>query len=172
MSCTRHPRLADQRGLTLVELLIAMSIFIVIALSSGILFASVLKLSAKSKLVEEIQREGDAVVANYARNLRDTVSVDTANSNFVTDPNTLQVRLSTDQTRKYVVTSGQLHYIGEDGVDQNLLLPGTTISSLTYTPASDSTGLQVVTIRLNLSRTKAGQTQTLNFGSTVSTRPQ
>ena len=70
------------------------------------------------------------------------------------------------------MTGGQLHYVNESGVDQNLLLPGTTVTSLTFTPASDTIGLQVITAQLTLSRTKAGQTQALSFGSTINTRPQ
>lgn len=162
----------SQRGLTLVELIVAGTIFTVIALSSAILFASVLKLGARSKLVEEIQREGDAAVAGMSRNLRDGVSLDTANSVLTGNPQALQIKLSNNQTRKYYVTGGQLHYINESGVDQNLLLPGTTVTSLTFTPASDTIGLQVISAQLTLSRTKAGQTQSLSFGSTINTRPQ
>jgi hypothetical protein len=156
----------------LIELLIAATIFIILAVASSVLFSTVLKLSASSKLVEEIQREGDAVVAGFSRNMRDTVSVDTNLSNFVTNPNALGMKTASGQTRRYFVTNGQLHYVSETGVDQSLLQPGTTVTNLTFTPASDSTGLQVITVRLVLSRTKAGQTQQLDFGSTINTRPQ
>jgi type II secretory pathway component PulJ len=170
MSLIRSIR--DQRGLSLVEVVIAATILIIVSIASAVIFSSVLKLSATSKLVEEIQREGDAVVAGFARNMRDTVSVDTNLSNFVTNPNALAMKTSGGQTRRYYVTGGQLHYVSESGQDQSLLQPGTTVTNLTFSPASDSTGLQVITVHLTLSRTKAGQTQQLEFGSTVNTRPQ
>jgi prepilin-type N-terminal cleavage/methylation domain-containing protein len=164
--------LRDERGLTLVELIIASTIFAIIAIASAILFSTVLKLSSTSKLVEEIQREGDAVVAGFARNMRDTVSVDTSLSNFVTNPNTLALKTSGGQTRRYYVLDGQLHYVDESGTDQSLLQPGTTVTNLVFATSSDSSGLQVVTVNLKLARTKAGQTQQLDFGSTINTRPQ
>lgn len=164
--------ISNQRGFSLVELLIAMTILIIISVASAIIFSATLKLSATSKLVEEIQREGDAVVAGFARNMRDTVSVDTNLSNFVTNPNALAMKTSSGQTRRYYATNGQLHYVNESGLDQSLLQPGTTVTNLTFTPASDSTGLQVVTVQMRLQRTKGGQTQQLDFGSTVNTRPQ
>lgn len=163
---------SDQRGFTLVELITAISIFMVVATASVILFIGVLQLRNKTKVVEEIQREGDSVVSHMSRNLRDAVAVDTANSNFSTDPNSIRVRLADNNFRRYYVTNNQLHYVSESGSDQLLQQPGTTVTSLTFKAGSDTTGLQVITARISLQRTKGNYSQTLTFGSTVNTRPQ
>lgn len=163
---------ANQRGVTLIELIMAMTIFLIVITASVVLYTSVLKIDAKSKLVEEIQREGDSIVSHMSRNLRDIVAVDTANSNFSTQPNSIRVRLANNAYRRYYVSSGQLHFVSETGEDQLLQQPGTTVSTLTFKAGSDTTGLQVITATISLSRTKDGINETLSFNSTINTRPQ
>ena len=164
----------DSRGFTLVELVISVSIFMVLMLAAVTLYTTTLKTYLKDKITQDLQRENDAVLAHMTQNLREAVSVDTANSNFTANPNTLTVKLkTTGQSRKYYVTGNQLHYINEAGTDTNLLGPGTTATSLTMTPTSDANStLKSVKIRGTLSRTKNSLTSTLDLASSVSVRPQ
>lgn len=166
--------LRNQRGFSLIELLVAMSIFMVLLVASTTLYSGVLKVNLKDKANQDLQREGDAILSHMSRTLKEAVAVDTANSNFVTNPNVLQVKLvNPAQTRKYYVTGNQLHYVDESGTDTDLLSPGSTDISLTFTPTSDAAG-SLVSIRINatLQRIRYGQTVTLPVGSTITTRPQ
>jgi prepilin-type N-terminal cleavage/methylation domain-containing protein len=163
----------DQAGFTLIELVVAMSIFVVLLLAAGVAYGNVVKLYTKDQLTQAIQRDGDSVLAHMSRNLREATAYDAPNSNLVTDPNTLQVRLLSGQTRKYYVASGQLHYVDEAGSDQSLLPPGTTVTSLTFTPAVDTDqALRSVKISATLRRARGTYATTLNIGSTITTRPQ
>lgn len=163
---------ANQRGVTLIELLVAMMIFLIVIAAAVMLYTGVLKVDARTKLTEEIQREGDSIVSHMSRNFRDVVAVDTANSNLSTDPNSIRVRLADNSYRRYYVSSGQLHFVSEAGEDQLLQQPGTTVDSLTFEVGSDTNGLQVISTDISLTRTKNGVTETLEFDSTVNTRPQ
>ncbi len=160
------------RGFTLIELLVAVSIFILLATLSATLLGSVLKTYASDKLTQDLQREADAALAHMSTNLKEATSYDSANSNLSTNPNSLAVKLSTNQGRRYYVTGSQLHYVNESGADENLLQPGTTVTSLTFEPTSEGTALKSVKIRGTLRRAKGGAVVTTDVGSTVGTRPQ
>lgn len=159
-------------GFTLIELLLAVSIFILLATLSATLLGSVLKTYASDKLTQDLQREADAVLAHMSTNLRVATVYDSANSNLATNPNSLAVKLSTNQGRRYYVTGSQLHYVNESGADENLLQPGTTVTSLIFEPTSENTALKSVKIRATLRRAKGGAVVTSDVGSTVGTRPQ
>lgn len=162
----------DQRGVTLVELLTAVTILAILLTASAVLYTSIVKIDARTKLTEEIQREGDAVVSHMSQNFRDAVAVDTAGSNFSTQPNSIRFRLADGNYRRYYVSSDQLHFVSESGNDQLLQQPGTTVEELSFKVGSDTTGLQVITATISLAREKDGASETLEFNSTVNTRPQ
>ncbi len=164
--------LRDQRGLSLIELVVSIAVIAALITTSAVLFSVIIKVYAKDKVGQDLQREGDTVMASISQNIKEAVSVDQANSNFTNNPNTLTFRLSNNQTRKYYVSSGQLHYVNESGTDRVILQPGTSVSSLTFTADSDQVGLQVLGVNLGLSRTKYGQTVTYTLASTINTRPQ
>lgn len=161
-------------GFTLIELVVAMTIFIVIALASATLYGTIVKINLKNQVTQDVQREGDAIQAHFSQNLKSAVSVDTTNSNFVANPNTLTVKLSGGTTsRKYYVTSSQLHYIDENGTDTILVEPSTTVTSLTFATTSDANNnLKSIKISGTLSRTKNRQTGTYTIATTIDTRPQ
>lgn len=167
-------KFTDQRGLTLIELVVAVTIFSVILTVCVTVFTSVLKQNAREKVTLDLQREADGILGNMALNLKEAISIDTANSNFVTDPHVLSVNMETaGQTRRYQVTGGQLHYIDTAGIDTNLMSPGTTVTSLTFTPTSSAENkLLTVKIRGTITRSKGGQTVTFPLSSSVNTRPQ
>jgi prepilin-type N-terminal cleavage/methylation domain-containing protein len=163
---------SGQRGFSLIELVIAVSIFLVLMLGSVTLYTTVLKTNLKDKITQDLQREADFVLASYSQNLREAVSVDAANSNFTINPHILQVNLLSGSNRRYYVTSSQLHYRNEAGVDQTLLQPGTTVSSLTYATTTGADGLKSISIQATLTRTQVRATVSVSIGTTVGTRPQ
>lgn len=160
------------RGFTIIELLIAVTIVIALALAAATLFASVLKLQVRDKLTQDLQREADAVSEHMSRNLKQAVSVDTVNSNFTTNPNTLTVKLENNQSRKYFVTGSQVHYVNESGTDENLQAPGSTTTSLTFEQSTANQVLQQIKIRGTLRRARGNTVITVDFGTSVSPRPQ
>lgn len=163
-----------QAGVTLIELIVAISIFIVLALASGTLYAMLSKVYLKNQVTQDIQREGDAVLAEMSRNIKEATQLDVVQSNLITNPNTLTVRLKSGSTRKYYVATGQLHYVDENGVDKALLEPGTTVTSLTYGVITGTDGLTLKSVSINgtLSRTKNRQTVNYPMVSSVEMRPQ
>lgn len=156
-----------------MELIVAMSIFMVLLLAATVLYTTTLKTYLKDKVTQDLQREGDSILAHMSRNLKEAISVDTANTDVVTNPNVLTVRLLDNSSRKYYVTGNQIHYVGENGADVNLQSPNTTTVSLTMAPTVDAEGKLVsVRIRTTLRRIKFGNTVNLDVGSTIGTRPQ
>lgn len=165
-----------QRGVTLVELIVAVTIAVALIVSSGTLYATVIRVYIKDQINQDIQRESDGIVNQLSTNLRDAKTVNVAQSNFATNPNTLTVDVGTNQTRKYYVTGNQLHFVSEQGVDDLLLQPGTTVTSLTFTPTNitvdGQTTLKSIAVAFTLSRTKNTQITTLSTTTTIGTRPQ
>ena len=166
--------LSNQSGVTLIELLVGISILAIVLTAATSLYVMTLRTSLENKLVQELQREADAVQAHLSQNLKEAVAVDSANSNFTTNPNTLQVNLSAGGlTRRYYVTGQQLYYRNESGVDTNLLTPGTTITSFLVTPTSSATNeLVALQVRGTLQRARYGQTKQFTLGTTIHPRPQ
>lgn len=162
----------NERGISLVEIIVAVSIFVVVALASATLYATVIKVNLKDKLTQDLQREGDEVMAHMSRTLKEATRVDTANSNLTTNPNSLRVFLKSGAARRYYVAGNQVHYVAETGTDENLMAPGSSVTTLTFTPTSDGQDLKSVNVSATLSRTQNQQTVTLTVGTTVNTRPQ
>lgn len=172
-STSLHRTLRHPEGFTLIELIVAISIFMVLMLTATALYTTTLKTYLKDKVTQDLQREGDAILAHMSRNLKDVNNVDAANSNFTVNPNVLSVRLADNTSRKYYVSGNQLHFTDESGSTINLQSPGSTTASLTMAPTSDAASKLVsVKIRTTLRRVKYGNTINLDVGSTVSTRPQ
>lgn len=166
-------RSSTQAGFTIIEILIAVTIFALLLTISVTSFAVIAKISAKNKLVQTLERDADAMEAHMTQNLKPAQQIDTATTNTTTNPNNLGVKITGNQVRRYYVTSGVLHYVSEAGADSTLLTPNTTVTALTYTTSTDATGnLTSVRIQGTLSRTSAGQTVTQSIATTVTMRPQ
>ncbi len=168
-------RLRRDAGLTLIELLVALSIFIIVALASAALYQTILKSYIKDRIVQDLQRESDLVLAHFSQNLKEATTYNTSLSNTSTNPNTLAVNLITNGTRKYYVSGGALRYTDENNNDTALTAPGTTVTSFTVSPTyntSNANALSSVRVQGTLSRTKSNQTASLNFTTTITTRPQ
>lgn len=168
---SRRPQSA-QSGLTLVELIIAVAIFAVVGTASATLYTSVVTLSLKSRLAQDVQRSGDAVLANYSQNLKGAVSLDSAASNFTSTPHVLAVRLESGQTRRWYVEAGRLHYVSETGTDQTITEPAVSVTALTYAVSSSEGRLTTIRITGTLSTTSGQQTQTYSLASSITPRPQ
>ncbi len=163
----------QQAGLTLVELIVAIAIFSVILLATVSLYTTSLKTYVRDKATQDLQREGDAILAHMSRTIKEGTALDAANSNFTSNPNTLSFYINGTQKRKYYVSGSQIHYVDENNNDTDLMSPGSTDIALTFTPTSDTNGnLVAVRIQSTLQRVRYGISTTLNVGSTISTRPQ
>ena len=162
----------NQRGMTLVELIVAVGIFVVVLLGSGLLYITVAQTYAKDKLTQDLQRDGDAVLAHMSRNLKEATGLVTNSGSSLTV--NIPTKPGFGNTRSYLVNSGQLVYRNEalSPIDENLLPPGTTATTLTYATTLDGTALKAIRITGTLSKTRGNKTVTLPITTTVIMRPQ
>lgn len=72
-------------GLTLIELLVSLGIFAIIAVMGSNLFFSILKGAVKSRIIQEVKQNGDYAISVMERMIRNAVSLDEC------DPNNLYV---------------------------------------------------------------------------------
>lgn len=162
-----------QRGFTLIELVVGVTIFTVLLTASVATYTTINKLYIKDKIGQEAQRELDSVLANMSLNLKEAVRLDPAAVNGSTNTADLVVRLSNNSLRRYYITGNVLHYVDEAGADQTLLAPSNNVFTYSWQPTSDASGaLKQLKITATLTRTKSGTSTTVTGRTTINPRPQ
>ena len=164
--------LRNQSGMSLIELIVAISIFVVVMLASSLLYTTVMQTYLKDKLTQDLQREGDAVLSHMSRNLKEATGLVTNSGSTLTVM--IPAKSGFGTTRSYLINNGQLIYRNEalTPVDENLLPPGSSATALSYTTTLDGASLKAIRVSATLSKTRGNRTVTLPIATTVIMRPQ
>lgn len=171
VACRLSTAWRSQAGVTLLELTVAITIFILLALSAGTLYSTVLKTHLKNKLTQDLQRDSDAVLTHMSSKLRTAATVVPPTICNALNANAVSVLAGTE-IRTYDVSNNQIRYTPVPGSSEILLSPGSTVQSLTFFPTCDSGSLKAVKVNAVLARSKGVDIITLTIGSTITTRPQ
>jgi type II secretory pathway pseudopilin PulG len=162
----------SRAGMSVIELVVAMTIFVLLALAAGSLFGTVVKTSNKDRLTQEVQRDGDAVLAQMSRKLKDATTVVPPSLCNATNTNVLSVLVPPAQTRTYDITANQIRYTEGLNPPEILQPPNSTIQSMTFVTTCSGVELKSIQLTANLRRTKGTTNVDLTVKSTVNPRPQ
>ncbi|MEX1113089.1 MAG: prepilin-type N-terminal cleavage/methylation domain-containing protein [Patescibacteria group bacterium] len=161
-----------QSGLTLIELIVAFSIFILLALAAATLYSIILKTSLQDRLVQELQRDVDAVSGHLSGHLKPAIGVASPTVCNVQNADALTVSLSGGQTRRYDISDNRIRYTDESGQSEVLLSPGTTVQDLSFFPTCTDGALAAVRVDGSLRRSSGGESADLMLDTTITTRSQ
>ncbi|MDP9211970.1 MAG: hypothetical protein M3N59_01695 [bacterium] len=158
--------------MTLVELIVAFSIFILLALAAATLYSIMLKTSLQDRLVQELQRDADGAAGHLSRHLKPASAVAAPTVCNAPNANALTVSLGGGQTRRYDLTDGQLRYTNESGQSDIILSPGTTVQGLSFFPTCEGGSLIAVQLDGSLHRSSGGESADLTLDTTITMRSQ
>lgn len=164
---------ARQSGLTLIELLVAVGIFILLALAAGTLYSIILKTSLQDRLVQELQRDADTATGHLSRHLKPATGVATPSICNAENASALTVSIPPgNEFRRYDLAVGRIRYTDETGQSEILVSPGTTVQDLSFFPTCDNGTLVAVKVSGSLHRSGGGETADQGLATTVSMRAQ
>lgn len=160
----------SQSGVTLIELLIAISIFVLLFLAAATLYATVLRQQVDDRLVQSLQRESERVTGHLEQNVPGTTGV--AGSSVCNSENVDQIALAApDGPVAYQRNGGQIEFSG-GGATENLVSPGVTASNVRFFPTCDGTKLVSLRFQATLTKSASGKTRTTDISTSIGTRPQ
>lgn len=162
-------RYADQRGVTLIEVLITMALLSVFLVMFATLFTASIDVQFRSQTYSSVSSDGRFLLAR--------LNYDITRASAVTTPaalggssNSLVLTIS-GGTYTYNVNSGRLQLASPAGTDY-LTGNGDTISSVSFVKLGNSGGLESIqyTFTLTGKGSNAGNTNTQTFSSTTERR--
>lgn len=160
-----------QNGLTIVETLIYISIFVVALTVIIQMMFSITKTHRLVKLKQSLEASGTVAVERILREIKNATSVDTVNSVFGSSPGRLTLA-GTDAngnnyTLEFSVANGAVSLSKNGGAAGPLTVPGITATSLIFRNLSNSVS-NGVKIELSLSGTTGTEAKNLDlFGFAI-----
>ncbi|HEY8108819.1 MAG TPA: type II secretion system protein [Patescibacteria group bacterium] len=159
-----------QSGLTLVELLVAISILTLLILAAGTLYVTVIRQQVGDRLVQNLQREVDRMTAHVERNV--ATSTEVSGSTTCNLQATDRIDLdSPDGMLSYQRNGSRLEF-SKAGSIEEVSSPGIAVSGVRFFPTCDGTRLVSVKFEATLTKSAGGQTKTTSISTTTGTRPQ
>ncbi|MEX2043324.1 MAG: prepilin-type N-terminal cleavage/methylation domain-containing protein [Patescibacteria group bacterium] len=159
-----------QSGFTLIELIVAVTIFILLILAAGTLYVTVVRQQVDDRLTQSLQRESDRVTAHLERNVAEATGVAGVSACNVESVD--QITLATDGGPVTYQRNGAQVEFGKGGAVENLLSPSVSASGVRFFPTCDGTALVALRFEATLAKSAAGQTETVDISTSVGTRPQ
>lgn len=153
----------ESKGFSLIETIVYVAIFSI--LLASVTYATTVLFSSyqKTKVIRRIENSAIASLDRMERDIRDSKSVDLANSVFNVSPGVLTL-ISGATTTKYYISNNQI-YISENGsVLGPITFSSVNVSSLIFNYISTSTSEAV---RVSMTITGASSTPARNFYDTA-----
>ena len=165
----RRPSLADQRGVTLVEVLITMALLSVFLVMFATLFTASIDVQFRSQTYSAVSSDGRFLLAR--------LNYDITRASAVTTPSALGgsssslVLTISGGTYTYSVNGGQLQLASPAGTDY-LTGNGGIISNVSFVKIGNSGGMESIqyTFTLTGNGSNAGNTNAQTFSSTAERR--
>jgi len=163
-----RPVVRDQRGVTLVEVLITMGLLSVFLVILTTIFTSSVDVQSQTSSYAAITTDGRFVLSRLEYDIRRASAITTPASLGGTD-SSLVLTIDGD-TYTYSVTSGRLQ-LDINGTADYVTSEQSTISGLNFQKLGTSGGTESVRYNSTLSSDSAHHTDTLTFTSTTERRP-
>lgn len=164
-------RNSKQKGYSIIEMVVYLSIFAIMSVVVINSFIVILKSFNTSRINRNLLESGSIAMERIGREIRETKTINVANSTFGTNPGILQldslnVTGYPDSVIRFVVSNGALN-IYENGVlIGNLLGQNVTVSSLIFRRMTN-TNSEAIKIEMTLQTVSGNTTRLENFYSTV-----
>lgn len=159
-----------QSGFTLIELVVAISIFVLLILAAGTLYVTVIRQQVGDRLVQSLQRESDRVTAHVERNVAEATGV-TGGSLCNVESVDLITVATPEGPATYRRNGPQIEFT-RGGVTEDLLSPGINAANVRFFPTCDGTELVTLRFKASLSKSASGQSKTTDISTSIGTRPQ
>lgn len=158
------------KGFSLVEILVYVGIFSIISIA--VITSSVVVMSSFSKTrdIRNVLETGNIVFERITREIRQSSSVDLANSILSSNPGSLQLN-STDisgnpRTVKFIIENGALNLYQNGTLVDNLLGYDVVVSNLIFRRITTTAG-EAVKIEMTVGNLNSRNPTSRNFNDTI-----
>lgn len=164
----------DQRGFTLVEMIVAVTLGVAVVTIVGVVFVQTINLARRATAIQKLQENVSFIIESMAKEIR-VSTIATANTACPTAPaSILTISHPVNNNVEYSLTNNDVHRkLLDSGTDTTMNSSGTKIIRLGFCISGNSLSDQAqprVTILLSAENSKGGETVSVDIQTTISQR--
>lgn len=174
VKCHRSTVKCHQRGFTMVEMIIYMAFFAMLAILSTNAIILVMKSFYTLRVTQSISQSATTAMERMSREVRNAYDIDTVNSTLTTSPGRLTLLTKDDvgalTTVEFYVTAGNQINMKVGGVEKGALMTKTVTTTNLVFRSISTTNSKAIKIEMTLrdSRdTRLGVTKTVKYYDTI-----
>lgn len=165
---------SSQKGFTLVEMIIYVALFAVISILAVNATIMVMRAFYSLRINQSISQSATTALERMSREIRNSYSVDTVNSTFITSPGHLILMtkdgLGALTTAEFYTTAGSQINMKIGGVEQGSLMTNTVVATnlvFSYISNANSKAIKVQMTLRDLRDTRSGFTKEVKYYDTI-----